>query len=183
MMNGKRLGIVGAIVFIAVIAGCGVIALKNSVSPDIVSNDVQQASLIEIDGPGRVAVEEIGEVVSERVLVDEIAPAGEERDSQVQRDPDESVAASQSPLPLELPKLENELSEENYRWNQLLARDAIFPIYNPEFAAASEAPYDDDELVIGVALNGEAKAYSIGPLNGREMVNDTIGGVPILVSW
>jgi len=64
-----------------------------------------------------------------------------------------------------------------------LARDAIFPIYNPEFAAASEAPYDDDELVIGVALNGEAKAYSIGPLNGREMVNDTIGGVPILVSW
>jgi hypothetical protein len=66
---------------------------------------------------------------------------------------------------------------------QLLARDAIFPVYNPEFAPANEAPYDDDELVIGVAINGEAKAYAIGPLNGREMVNDTLGGVPILVTW
>ena len=40
-----------------------------------------------------------------------------------------------------------------------------------------------DRLVIGVAINGEAKAYAVGPLNSREMVNDTVGGVPILVTW
>ena len=34
-----------------------------------------------------------------------------------------------------------------------------------------------------VAINGEAKAYAIGPLNGREMVNDTVGGTPVLVTW
>ena len=98
-------------------------------------------------------------------------------------EPDSGVGASPNQEPLELPRFENELSDGNYRWSQLLARDAIFPIYDPEFAPAAEAPYADDELVIGVALNGEAKAYAIGPLNGREMVNDTIGGVPILVTW
>ena len=37
--------------------------------------------------------------------------------------------------------------------------------------------------MIGVAINGESKAYPVGPLNFREMVNDVVGGVPILVSW
>jgi hypothetical protein len=75
------------------------------------------------------------------------------------------------------------LDEREYTWNQLLARDAILPIYEPEFVSAQDAPYDDDELVIGVELNGEARAYAIGPLNSREMVNDTVGGIPILVTW
>lgn len=57
------------------------------------------------------------------------------------------------------------------------------PFYNPRFASAAEAPYDDDELVIGVEIDGEAKAYAIGPLNAREMVNDELAGIPILVTW
>ncbi len=90
----------------------------------------------------------------------------------------------QTVTPLEkIPPLENELTTGEYRWNQLLARDAILPVYDPQFVLAEEAPYEDEELVIGVALNGEAKAYAIGPLNNREMVNDTLGGVPILVTW
>ena len=96
----------------------------------------------------------------------------------------EPVSSLQPPLAqLEIPVPENELVEGDYSWSQLLARDAIFPVYEPEFAPGDTAPYDDDELVIGVEINGEAKAYAIGPLNGREMVNDTIGGVPILVTW
>ena len=77
----------------------------------------------------------------------------------------------------------NELVEAEYGWSRLLPRDAILPIYEPEFAPAEEAPYADDELVIGVEINGEAKAYAIGPLNSREIVNDTLGGRPILVTW
>ena len=84
---------------------------------------------------------------------------------------------------LTIPKPENNLTDGEYGWSQLLARDAILPIYEPEFAPADEAPYSDEELVIGVAINGEAKAYAIGPLNSREMVNDTLGGRPILVTW
>ena len=70
-----------------------------------------------------------------------------------------------------------------YSWNQLLSRDGIAPIYEPEFVPASESGYRDDELVMGIAIDGEAKAYPVGLLNGREMVNDELAGTPILVTW
>ena len=70
-----------------------------------------------------------------------------------------------------------------YQWNQLLMRDGIAPIYEPEFVPAGESGYKDDELVMGVAIDGEAKAYPVGLLNGREMVNDELAGTPILVTW
>ena len=68
-------------------------------------------------------------------------------------------------------------------FRQLLRRDAILPIYNPTFKTASETDWRDDVLVIGVELDGEAKAYPVSFLNRREMVIDWIGGTPILVSW
>ncbi len=82
-----------------------------------------------------------------------------------------------------VPQPQHTLEETEYRWRQLLPRDSIRPIYEPRFASAAAAPYAPDELVIGVTINGESKAYAVGPLNSREMVNDTLGGVPILVSW
>ena len=97
--------------------------------------------------------------------------------------PDKADPAGSAAELLDIPQPVNELDEGNYRWNQLLGRDSIQPIYEPRFSSVDEAPYVDDELVIGVQINGEAKAYAIGPLNGREMVNDTVGGVPILVTW
>ena len=68
-------------------------------------------------------------------------------------------------------------------FRQGLAPDAIPPIYNPVLVPASDAPLDDDNLVLGVDIGGESHAYPVGTLNGREMVNDEVGGVPILVSW
>ncbi len=68
-------------------------------------------------------------------------------------------------------------------FRQLLQRDAIEPIYNPTFTTAEDSTWPDDALVIGVALNGEARAYPVGPLNRREMVIDEIGGEPVLVTW
>lgn len=76
-----------------------------------------------------------------------------------------------------------EVRVDHGQFRQLLPRDAIFPIYEPRFVTAEEAGLDPGELVIGVELNGESKAYPIGPLVRREMVNDTVGGVPILVTW
>ncbi len=69
------------------------------------------------------------------------------------------------------------------RFRQLIPRDAINPIYRPRFIPAESAALNPEELVIGVAINGESKAYPVGPLNRREMVNDVVGGVPILVTW
>ncbi len=68
-------------------------------------------------------------------------------------------------------------------FRQVLAQDAIPPIYNPALGPASAAPLGDDDLVLGVEIGGESRAYPVGTLNGREMVNDEVGGVPILVSW
>ena len=69
-------------------------------------------------------------------------------------------------------------------YRQLLRRDAILPVYDPQFlAGAQNATWPDDTLVIGLALDGEAKAYPVSWLNRREMVVDRIAGIPILVTW
>ena len=73
--------------------------------------------------------------------------------------------------------------EPEYTWSQLLSKDSTRPIYEPELVTADQAGYDDAELVMGVEIDGEAKAYPVGPLNRREMVNDELNGIPILVTW
>jgi hypothetical protein len=47
-------------------------------------------------------------------------------------------------------------SEPEYTWSQLLGRDDILPIYEPEFVPADQAGYSDAELVMGVEIDGEA---------------------------
>ena len=37
--------------------------------------------------------------------------------------------------------------------------------------------------VIGVSIGGESVAYSVAYLSSREIVNDTVGGKPIVVTW
>lgn len=66
---------------------------------------------------------------------------------------------------------------------RMLPLDGIRPVYQPQFRRAGEAPLQDDELVIGVALADQAKAYPISVLRFREMVNDDLAGNPILVTW
>jgi len=70
-----------------------------------------------------------------------------------------------------------------YNFSQLLPYDGIRPVYEPEFATAAIAPLLDDELVMGIAILGEAKAYPVTVLRFREMVNDELAGTPILVTW
>ena len=66
----------------------------------------------------------------------------------------------------------------------LLPRDGIQAILNPRFITPAEATrYVADEPVLGVTINGQSRAYSIPFLSGREVVNDTVGGVPIAVTW
>ena len=66
---------------------------------------------------------------------------------------------------------------------QLRRPDDIPPIYAPEFVAPEAAGWPDGEPVVGLALNGDARAYPAGILYRRELVNDVVGGVPVLVSW
>ena len=45
------------------------------------------------------------------------------------------------------------------------------------------ADVSDTEAVIGMAVGGEARAYPIRFANYHEVINDTLGGVPIVVTW
>lgn len=68
-------------------------------------------------------------------------------------------------------------------FEQVVGRDEIVPVYDPRFTSADDTPWDDDDLVIGIAAGASAKAYPVRALDKREMVLDTIDGTPILVSW
>lgn len=117
------------------------------------------------------------------------APTGGSSDNQdpADRTTEPAPSADQPPdsQPLENRPATNRRVEvgEIGRFPQLIPFDGIRPVYEPAFVTAEEAPLDDDELIIGIALDGEAKAYSISVLRFREMVNDELAGIPTLVTW
>jgi len=54
----------------------------------------------------------------------------------------------------------------------------------PGQAAKSSAPgLDPDSPVLGVSVNGVARAYPLLALLGPEVVNDELGGEPIVVTF
>ena len=67
----------------------------------------------------------------------------------------------------------------------LLPKDAIPAIFHPEFVSANEANgfLSDHDDVIGVVIDGDARAYGTAFLSSREVVNDTVGGRAITVTW
>ncbi|MGB0504789.1 MAG: DUF3179 domain-containing (seleno)protein [Pikeienuella sp.] len=55
--------------------------------------------------------------------------------------------------------------------------NCIPAIDNPEVSSAEEATWlDDDDIVFGIEVNGEYRAYPRRIMEVREMVNDTLGG-------
>lgn len=63
-------------------------------------------------------------------------------------------------------------------------RDGIPALNDPEMLSAAAAEYlRDDDRILGVALNGEARAYPIRILNWHEVVNDSIGSQHFVVSY
>ena len=63
-------------------------------------------------------------------------------------------------------------------------KDGIPAILKPEFVSAAQADFlNSDDQVIGVEVEGEARAFPLKILNWHEVVNDTINGVPIVVTF
>jgi Protein of unknown function (DUF3179) len=57
------------------------------------------------------------------------------------------------------------------------------PIGSPEFISAAESKLDKDEKVIAIQVNGVARAYPIRGISYHHIVNDTVGGVPIVATY
>jgi hypothetical protein len=62
--------------------------------------------------------------------------------------------------------------------------DGIPALVDPRHVAAAEATYlRDEDLVFGVSLNGDARAYPLRILDWHEMFNDTVGGMPVALAY
>jgi len=94
-----------------------------------------------------------------------------------------------TPLPLfEQSYRANPISDRDYSQYEivtLLPPDAIPALSFPAFYKAERADreYLPDEMVIGVEFNGDAKAYPVEMLSRHEIVNDTVGGIHLAVTW
>lgn len=63
-------------------------------------------------------------------------------------------------------------------------KDGIPALLTPRFVPAGEATFlQDADRVLGLTLGAEAKAYPIKILNWHEIVNDTVGGTAVVVTY
>jgi hypothetical protein len=63
-------------------------------------------------------------------------------------------------------------------------KDGIPAIDDPQFVTVAEATdLADTEPVIGLTVNGDARAYPLRVLIWHEIVNDTVGGIPVAVTF
>jgi len=105
-----------------------------------------------------------------------------------------TIEETDPPLPTEVPATATPHQPEDqptpseskdYQIITLLPPDAIPAIDNPVFLTVEEADaeYAPDEEVLGVVFDGEARAYSVPLLSSHEIVNDTVAGRKIAVTW
>ncbi|MGH1440650.1 MAG: DUF3179 domain-containing protein [Cellvibrionaceae bacterium] len=68
---------------------------------------------------------------------------------------------------------------DEIRWGGVL-QDGIPPLRNPKMLKANKASYlDDRDIIFGIKINGDARAYPKRILAWHEMFTDTIGGIDI----
>lgn len=66
----------------------------------------------------------------------------------------------------------------------VLPKDAIPAILSPSFEEGAKTSWlDGTELVVGVEVGGDSRAYPVPILSRHEIVNDKVGGLPIAVTW
>src|SRR6478735_1576872 len=71
-----------------------------------------------------------------------------------------------------------------YLFNFRFLADKMF--YQPRtkrFAAVSQNIVKEDKLVLGLVINGEAKAYPLQLIGYHHQVRDTVGNTPVMVTY
>lgn len=68
-------------------------------------------------------------------------------------------------------------------FQQIIPRGAIAAISNPVFVPAGEANISKNSWVLGVIIDGQARAYSLSLLNSHEVVNDQVGETAFAAVW
>ena len=98
------------------------------------------------------------------------------KDWQLERE--ENAQAGGPPLTAENPP-----SPESFHPNRAVDQPPIVSGF--KIVPAGKSKIEDDELVLGVEINGKARAYPINMMTGpmREIFNDELGGLPIAATW
>ena len=78
----------------------------------------------------------------------------------------------------------DEVGEPSIRLDEIVwggvRQDGIPPLRNPMMLAADDIAYlEDDHIVFGISVNGDARAYPKRILAWHEMFVDVVGGVPV----
>ena len=77
----------------------------------------------------------------------------------------------------------HEIRIEEIVWGGV-KKDGIPALVNAEQIPVAEATYlTDRELVFGVSINGDSRAYPLRILDWHEMFNDVVGGVPVSLAY
>ena len=72
---------------------------------------------------------------------------------------------------------------EEITWGGVV-KDGIPALTNPALIPGANATYlNDSDLVFGVAINGDIRAYPLRIMDWHEMFNDVIGGVPVSLAY
>ena len=62
--------------------------------------------------------------------------------------------------------------------------DCIPSVDDPSFETAEEAQWlEENDRIIGLEINGDARAYPLNILSRHEIVNDNVGGEPVAVTY
>ncbi|MCH8197970.1 MAG: DUF3179 domain-containing protein [Proteobacteria bacterium] len=97
-----------------------------------------------------------------------------------------TAAANPSWWKLEWPR--TDFSRSSVDFSEIMSggppKDGIPPVDDPQFKPVSEVKdLGEDEPVIGLVINGDKRGYPLRILMWHEIVNDTVGGVPVTVTF
>lgn len=81
------------------------------------------------------------------------------------------------------PGLKHRVRIEEIMWGGV-RKDGIPALTNPRHVKARGATYlAPDDLVLGISINGDHRAYPLRIMDWHEMTNDVVGGTPIAISY
>jgi len=142
-------------------------------------------------GAARVTIPEAGPFGGWEFAATAVATDGAQ-----EAEPTVAEASTTIPEPIYLTDLQGERWEITHAvnrygmglhgWEHGLGRFAIRALIDPPMSCPGDPDYpspDNLAVVFGVAHGEDARAYKLGDLNDREVVDDTVGGAHVAVTY
>ena len=175
----KKSSFIVGLIILAIVLVVAIVLARNVFAPQ----DVKE--VVEIDGGDREVVE-VDVAETEKDVAADIAEGEVAEDKLLPTDEgfkDDGQFAADEDMGVDLKELEKK-NKARLSLGCFSGKDCIPSIDNPKFITASQASYLlEDEFVIGLFRNEEARAYPLSVLNWHEIVNDKVGDEYIAVSF